>query len=615
MSALDRKAIILSFVLLLLFISATKISDYDFWWHLKLGETVYNTGSIYKVDEFTYTFNGHPQFNGEWLADLVLYLSYKAGGFFGVYSLKAALLFFTFLFLFLALKNMWKDETAGFYAAVITLVTVLFSIRFRLFIRPYLFSYMFFSIFLFLISHYEKNRKIKMLYFLPALEIIWANTSKGAFYGPLLLAIFIVGDAFKNKAGIKLITLLLILTAVSFLNPSTHMIYSLPFRVFSSAEIKDAVGEHQPISLGLLFNYGFRYTFGYQMLVAGSLIYLIFLRGWKNVYHLILFAVFFVQSLTMIRMIDFFSLSAVILCLSPVEKFLEIFRNSIISRKVLLSAILSLLMLGLIPLSVVGGRTYIFGTGTKDNTFPEEAIKFIEREKISGTLYNSYPFGGYLIWRSPERKVFIDGRGIGALYSNDFYNKYFESLKNADAWMLAEREWNFDYAVIEYDLIGRHFPKHINENPDWALVYWNNHSAVYLKRIEKNLDIIRDHEYKITKPGFNDFSYLQQYLHSGNAHAAIEQINREISMNPENQEPRLAKAFLLYNMGSFYHDEALKELEICLKLKPDLSAEHSAIAFILINKGLIDKAKDEIKKASRINPDDPGAVYLKERFK
>ena len=60
--------------------------------------------------------------------------------------------------------------------------------------------------------------------------------------------------------------------------------------------------------------------------------------------------------------------------------------------------------------------------------------------------------------------------------------KSIEYYKNADAWEQAERRWGFDYAVMEYDLKDRRFPLHLNSNPDWALIYWDNHSAVYLKR-------------------------------------------------------------------------------------------------------------------------------------
>ncbi|MBI5639480.1 MAG: hypothetical protein HZA17_03545, partial [Nitrospirae bacterium] len=314
---MNRFLVLTCLTLLIIFISMTKISDYDFWWHLKLGETVYNTGQIYTADTFSYTFNGQPQFNAEWLADLLIYLSYKSGGFYGVNVLKTLVILLTFLFLYGTLKNMSKDEEAGFYASVLTLVLVLFSLRFRLFIRPYLFSFLFFSIFLFIISHFEKNRNIKLLYLLPFIQILWANMSKGAFYGPILLGIFIISFGMIKK--IRFVVILFFVIACSFLSPATYKIYSLPLSVLVGSQYKETIGEHQPLSLMMLWGYGFKYTYAYQLLVLVALSYLIFLRGWRNIYHLLLFAFFWLQSLILVRMIDFFSLTAVVLTAFPVE--------------------------------------------------------------------------------------------------------------------------------------------------------------------------------------------------------------------------------------------------------------------------------------------------------
>lgn len=611
----DNYIVLTSFILLLVFISTTKIADYDFWWHLKLGETVYNSGQIPKVDDYSYTFKGQPQFNSEWLADLIIFLFFKAGGFIGVNMLKASVLLLTFFFLFMTLKNMSRDEATGFYASTIILILVLFSIRFRLFIRPYLFSFLFFSIVLFLFSHYERKRDIKILYLLPLVEVAWANMSIGAIFAPMLLLLFTVADSLKNKIDHRLVVLFAVVTAFSMLNPETYKIYSLTLKLMVNNPYKETIGEHQPLTTQILWGYGFKYTFAYQFLVIGSLAYLTLSKGWKNIYHLLLFVPFFALSLMQVRMIDFFSLVSVIFLIAPLEKGLKILPSRFLSRNVLIDVVISLLILSTIPLSIAGSKTYAFGIGVKENAFPDDAISFLDKEGIKGRIFNSYPFGGYLIWRSPERKVFIDGRSTH-LYSPEFFNAYFKSIKDADAWKSAEQKWRFDYALLEYDIKSRrHFATHLNSNPDWALVYWDNHSAVYLKRTEKNFKTIEIYEYRITKPNFYEFSYLQTYLNSGRAINAIEQITMEIALNPLNQEPRLAKVFLLYNMGNSYYEDALRELKFTLKLKPDLAMEHSAMAFLMLGKGLVKEAKEEVRKAIRIDPGDMGAKYLLKELK
>jgi hypothetical protein len=42
--------------------------------------------------------------------------------------------------------------------------------------------------------------------------------------------------------------------------------------------------------------------------------------------------------------------------------------------------------------------------------FPEKAAAYVEKHGLLGPLYNSYGWGGYLIWRLPSMPVSIDGR-------------------------------------------------------------------------------------------------------------------------------------------------------------------------------------------------------------
>jgi tetratricopeptide (TPR) repeat protein len=608
-----KTALILCFALFVISLSTTQYTESDLWWHLKLGETVYNTGHIYSTDDFSYTFKGQKQFNGEWLADLIIFLFFKIGGFFGINILKLAVLLATFLLLFLMLKNTVKDEETGFFAILLTLILVFLTLRFRLYVRPYIFSYLFFSLFLFIINHYDKHRRAYVLYLLPFIEIVWANTSVGAVFGPLLLVSYIAGLAVKKQTPLIVPVMFIAVAGAAMVNPEAFKIYTLAFNLASDPYSK-TVGEYQPLSVDILWGHGLSYSFiwTFQILVAGSLVYLIFMRGWKNLYHLLLFAGFLIQTVLRVRMIEFFSLVAALLFISPAEKLTETFLGPLRSRRTLISAGVSILLLAAaVPSST--DKKFLFGTGIKEGDFPDRAMAFIENNNIQGNMFNSYGIGGYLIWHSPERKVFIDGR-YRRLYSTEFYGEYLEMCEKPDAWKLAEERWGFEYALLEYDLRTWCFPKHLMENPAWALVYWDNHSFLYLKRTEKNRPIIDKYEYRVAKPTLYNFSYLEPYLHSGVSPQLIGELDREILLNPSNQEPRLAKVFLLFNTGKSYYDEALRELEICQSLKPDLAMKHSAFAFILLEKGQTDRAKDEVRKAFALNPADPGANFLKGKF-
>jgi hypothetical protein len=54
--------------------------------------------------------------------------------------------------------------------------------------------------------------------------------------------------------------------------------------------------------------------------------------------------------------------------------------------------------------------------------FPQEAVVYIKAQHLSGPLYNTYDWGGYLIWNLPQMPVSIDGRAN--LQGDERLNRY-----------------------------------------------------------------------------------------------------------------------------------------------------------------------------------------------
>src|SRR4030042_1806185 len=42
--------------------------------------------------------------------------------------------------------------------------------------------------------------------------------------------------------------------------------------------------------------------------------------------------------------------------------------------------------------------------------YPKKAIEYLKNKNFEGEIFSHYGWGGYLIWKLPEKKVFIDGR-------------------------------------------------------------------------------------------------------------------------------------------------------------------------------------------------------------
>ncbi|MGH8650594.1 MAG: hypothetical protein ACREUP_15005, partial [Burkholderiales bacterium] len=68
-----------------------QISSLDTWFHLKEGELYVTTGSLPVQDPFAFTTEGRVWIKYSWLADVLFYLVYAAGGIPGLILLRLAI--------------------------------------------------------------------------------------------------------------------------------------------------------------------------------------------------------------------------------------------------------------------------------------------------------------------------------------------------------------------------------------------------------------------------------------------------------------------------------------------------------------------------------------------
>ncbi len=154
---------IMAFVLIFGFFSA-QIKDPDFFWHLKTGQYIYQTGSLPATDPFAYTSLPKDPVNPEskrikfilkqyWLAQLIFYGVYQLAGFQGIIYLRASILALLILLIYKGMRR----EGGGFYLSLLLLIPVVIMLHAFTGERPQLFSFLFAFLLIYMLEGFRKT--------------------------------------------------------------------------------------------------------------------------------------------------------------------------------------------------------------------------------------------------------------------------------------------------------------------------------------------------------------------------------------------------------------------------------------------------------------------------
>lgn len=541
-------------LLFIFFLSFLKITDYDIWYHLKTGEYIVRNLFIPRTDIFSYTAFGHRWVTHEWLSEVVFYLFVAAAGVDNLVFLKSALITATFGVYLVFLR---ERISVHVLAPVVAIAAVL--ARGRFLDRPELLTYLFAAIYITILEAFRTDARPgspsrRYLWALPVLMVLWANSHGGAIFGVVIVGAYAFGEAavplisrvsgrFKplelhradEAKKIKTIIVIAFVTFLAgFINPNTYDVYYYPFFIMDlMKKVGIQVLEFTRPDWGV--NRLYFIFFG-----VSALILLLNIRR-AAIAHILLFILFSFSAFRFRRNIALWA----IISAPFIACYIEAAKNDILGRlrKMPLRggspggavpALLAVSFIALLAYSFIGSdmRAGSWGRGVKDKIFPEKAIRFIESNGVGGNMFNTYEFGGYLIWRTyPERKVYLDGRA-------DVYPELLmdeAELARRGFVNLAEK-YGINYAIIDYKEGNEEY---MSTDPFFrnmlALVWWDDVAMVYLKRTPENYPVIEKYEYRYVRPMDTVFRSVNR----ADADKLVAELRRNIVENPDGVRNRL----------------------------------------------------------------------------
>jgi hypothetical protein len=447
-------------VFLSIFAMAARVTiDTDTWWHLRAGQWMVENRSLMEVDLFSYTREGMPwKYPGLWV-EVLMYLIYQWFGPGGLNLWTAGLVTFTFYVVWRTLSS------RGFLAAfVIILAATVSGIYWSA--RPYLISFLLAAVFVWLFERH-RNSSRKMLWFFPALMVIWVNSHGAFLVGFLIWACYFL-DALVDwfiairqgdnvSVGLSRAKYLFIAGVLMgfalFINPQGLDLLSLPFTTVSRGAEQLFIEEWQspnfhetrmqPFAVLLIVTFGAMAASKHRVTIA----------------EFFLVAGFGFMGLFSARFISIFAVVAPVVLIRHAEEVLENwgeqlnFRINIQLKRqpAPIQSWLNRVVVILLFLVVIYKVSLVLPRESNFEVFresmPVSAVEFIKSELPEGRIFNSYNFGGYLIWALPEYPVFIDGRAD--LHGDEIIFEWLSIARAEEGWQAALDKWDVGFVLVE----------------------------------------------------------------------------------------------------------------------------------------------------------------------
>jgi len=465
----------------LLVLPVHEIVDPDYWWHLRTGQLILQQGSLPYTDVFSFTGTGKSWITHEWLSEIVMYLIYKMAGHAGVLLMFAVVVAAAFGTAY------WRCLGKPFVAGFAVLLGALASMP-TLGARPQMFTVLFTSIFLAVLGDYLHGGAPYKLWWLVPAMLLWANLHGGFVVGLGLIVFTCIGLVLDQRSSgmdatslyHRLRPLLYVLPACAAVVASNRnglRLYAYPFAVIRPAwnlylTEWTSPNFHNPGSQALAV----------LMLCTFGVLALSPKRPQRS--ELLLLLVTCYAALRTGRHVPLFALVAVPLLSEHAFEWWISHRQSAwlshtqrpvpTAKTVLNAGLLMLLVVGLvfrIGKALQDQRTH------ESERWPVAAIQFMQSHPLPRELYNSYDWGGYLIWKLyPQYRVSIDGRA--EVYGDELTAESIDTYKGLGNWRDV-----LNRHKVRTVLVGPNAPlaNLLETSCDWDKLYVDEQAEIFVR--------------------------------------------------------------------------------------------------------------------------------------
>lgn len=455
------------------------VTDFDTWWHLKVGDWIVQNGRLPHTGILSRTAAQRPWVAYSWGYEVLLSLAYSAFGLVGIGAVGTALTVAVALTIYWMLERLSGRFWTAWFLAAITCSAFLFNGS----PRPVFLSYIFYCVVLVVLFESQREGRTRWLYWLPLLFMLWANVHIQFIYGLFAVGLFVGIHLMQQLLGkldyhpdylapstlpLKSLFAVFVLCAIATcLGPNFYRPYLVALAYGNAKFTYQVIVELQPLPFRMLSNF-------VELFLAAAGFYAV---GWQKRIDPFKLALLVLASVVSFRTMR----DAWFICFSAVACIADAPAPEAVSRRGNSWREFGLAGVAVFFLVFVSAPFVDFSARGLDRAvsanYPVDAINFLRRTSFAGPIYNNLNWGGFLMWYMPELPVAVDGR-------NDLYGDELDRLfyNSQSAFPSYKTDPYLDQARLV--LLDSRLPlaKILTIDPRFRLIYHDEIATVYEHR-------------------------------------------------------------------------------------------------------------------------------------
>lgn len=470
------------------------LTDYDYFWHLKTGQVILESGVIPTTEPFSFSAEGRPWLVQGGLFDAALAYVFVHVGDFGVRAIFTVLVIATWSAVY---KTVQLHIQQAPRALAITLISAIGASGFFV-ARPFIVTLLGFAVTLYLLSKHRATGQKRWLFWIPPLMAVWVNAHFGFVLALGLMVLFFSADLLSRMMPLEdrvpvrgpigagaLAALLLASLAALGLNPAGYeaVIGTADMTVTNAAS---AVVEWQSP------NFHLRASQAFMAVLAVTVTAALLTRKRLDWLEVLLLLSMTGATLYSLRHMPVASIALAPVAASAFSGWTPLpWRNrwiAVLPQRWVTAGSrdlgdgahrLNLVLIGTVALVAALAWPAIerWHDERLRRAVPVDAAAFIESSQLGGRVFNDYAAGGYLIWRLyPTTRVIVDGRYNP--YSPDIIDEYMATSALRQGWLDTLERHRIDMVLVDAPDSG--FAQALTVSGRYRLVHADRHFGLLI---------------------------------------------------------------------------------------------------------------------------------------